>query len=98
MRRRRAASVVTASPYAPARRAMSRRPAAAVRRAVVRALAKARDSRRTAGGRLITVLVLAVAGFMMASAAVAARGQDLRPNRNTDLIELVRAPVSYPHL
>ena len=73
---------------------MSRRPAAAVRRAVVRALAKARDSRRTAGGRLITVLVLAVAGFMMASAAVAARGQDLRPNRNTDLIELVRAQAA----
>src|SRR5664280_2529101 len=53
MRRRRAASVVTASPYAPARRAMSRRPAAA-----------------------------------------AARGQDLRPNRNTDLIELVRAQAA----
>ncbi len=73
---------------------MSRRPAAAVRRAVVRALVAARDARRTAAGRLLTVVVIALAGFMMASAAVAARGQDLRPNRNTDLIELVRAQAS----
>ncbi len=73
---------------------MSRRPAAAVRRAVVRALIAARDGRRTAAGRLLTVVVIALAGFMMASAAVAARGQDLRPNRNTDLIELVRAQAS----
>ena len=73
---------------------MSRRPAAAVRRAMVRALVKGRADRRTAVSRLITVLVLAVAGFMMASAAVAARGQDLRPNRNTDLIELVRAQAA----
>ena len=73
---------------------MSRRPAAAVRRAVVRARVKGRGGRRTAGARLITVLVLVVAGFMMASAAVAARGQDLRPNRNTDLIALVRAQAA----
>ncbi len=73
---------------------MSRNPAAAVRRAVVRALIKARDGRRTAAGKLFTVVVLALAGFMMASAAVAARGQDLRPNRNTDLIQLVRAQAS----
>jgi len=73
---------------------MARRPAAAVRRAVVRALVKARDARRTAAGRLLTLLVIALAGFMMASAAVAARGQDLRPNRNTDLIELVRAQAA----
>jgi uncharacterized protein YlxW (UPF0749 family) len=61
---------------------------------VVRALVKARDARRTAASRLVTVLVLAIAGFMMSSAAVAARGQDLRPNRNTDLIELVRAQAA----
>ena len=73
---------------------MSRRPAAAVRRAVVRALIKARDARRTAAGKLLTVVVIALAGFMMSSAAVAARGQDLRPNRNTDLIELVRAQAA----
>ena len=73
---------------------MSRNPAAAVRRAVVRALIKARDGRRTAAGKLVTVVVVALAGFMMASAAVAARGQDLRPNRNTDLIQLVRAQAA----
>lgn len=73
---------------------MARTPAAAVRRAVVRALVKARDVRRTAAGRLLTVLVIALAGFMMSSAAVVARGQDLRPNRNTDLIELVRAQAA----
>lgn len=73
---------------------MSRRPAAAVRRAVVRALVKARDARRTAVGKLLTVVVIAVAGSMMSSAAVAARGQDLRPNRDTDLIQLVRAQAS----
>ena len=73
---------------------MSRNPAAAVRRAVVRALVKARDGRRTAASRFVTVAVIALAGFLMASSAVAARGQDLRPNRNTDLIELVRAQAA----
>ena len=73
---------------------MSRNPAAAVRRAVVRALVKARDGRHTAASRLLTVVVVALAGFLMSSAAVAARGQDLRPNRNTDLIELVRAQAA----
>ena len=73
---------------------MSRNPAAAVRRAVVRALVKARAGRRTAAARLLTVAVIALAGFLMASSAVAARGQDLRPNRNTDLIELVRAQAA----
>lgn len=73
---------------------MSRNPAAAVRRAVVRALVKARSGRRTAATRLLTVAVIALAGFLMSSSAVAARGQDLRPNRNTDLIELVRAQAA----
>lgn len=35
-----------------------------------------------------------LAGFMMAAAAVSARGADLRPNRNVDLIELVRAQAA----
>lgn len=74
---------------------MARRPAAALRRAVVRARVWGRKRRRTAGGRLLTVVVLALAGFMMASAAVAARGQDLRPNRNTDLIQLVQAQAAH---
>ena len=73
---------------------MSRNPAAALRRAVGRALVKARDARRTAAGKLLTLAVIAIAGLMMSSAAVAARGQDLRPNRNTDLIELVRAQAA----
>ncbi|MBI4901525.1 MAG: DUF881 domain-containing protein [Actinobacteria bacterium] len=73
---------------------MPRSPAAAVRRAVVRALVKARAARGTAASRLLTVVVIALAGVMMASAAVAARGQDLRPNRNTDVIELVRAQAA----
>jgi uncharacterized protein YlxW (UPF0749 family) len=61
---------------------------------VVRALVKARDGRRTAAGKLLTLAVVATAGLMMSSAAVSARGQDLRPNRNTDLIELVRAQAA----
>lgn len=73
---------------------MARRPAHAVRRAIVRSRIWARDRERPLGGRLLTVTVLAVAGFMMASAAVAARGADLRPNRNTDLIELVQAQAA----
>ncbi len=73
---------------------MARRPAAAVKRAIVRSMVWARDRERPLGGRLLTVVVLAVAGFMMASAAVSARGADLRPNRNVDLIELVRAQAA----
>ncbi len=73
---------------------MSRSPSAAVRRAVVRALVRARDARRTAAGRVLTLIVIALAGFMMASAAVVARGQDLRPNRNTDLIQLVQTQAA----
>jgi uncharacterized protein YlxW (UPF0749 family) len=73
---------------------MARSPVAAVRRAVVRALVRARAVRGTAASRLLTVIVIALAGAMMSSAAVAARGQDLRPNRNTDVIELVRAQAA----
>lgn len=73
---------------------MARRPAAAVKRAIVRSMVWARDRERPVGGRLLTVAVLALAGFMMASAAVSARGADLRPNRNIDLIELVRAQAA----
>lgn len=73
---------------------MARRPAQAVRRAIVRSRVWARDRERPLGGRFLSVVVLAVAGFMMASAAVSARGADLRPNRNTDLIELVQAQAA----
>ncbi len=69
---------------------MSRRPLAArLRRLFVRAELSRRRV-RTPRLRALTLVALLVAGFMIASAALAARGQDLRPNRNTDLIQLVR--------
>ena len=41
--------------------------------------------------RLATVLVCALAGVMVVAGAVNARGTDLRPGRNTDLVSLVQA-------
>lgn len=41
--------------------------------------------------RLLTVLTLVVAGFMMATSALASRGNDLRPDRTTELSQLVQA-------
>lgn len=49
-----------------------------------------KPQRRTAWGRLTTGLLCAVASFAMVTAAVAAHGIDLRPDRNTDLISLVQ--------
>ncbi len=63
---------------------------ARLRRVTVRARLRDRTRRRTPGARALTLIALVVAGFLVSSAAVAARGQDLRPNRNTDLIALVR--------
>lgn len=40
--------------------------------------------------RFATVVVCVVAGFMMATGALASRGNDLRPNRTTELAALVR--------
>lgn len=45
-------------------------------------------SRRT---HILTVLTCMVAGFMIVTSALASRGTDLRPNRNTELAGLVRA-------
>ncbi len=42
-------------------------------------------------GRLLTVLVCAVAGLMVILGALNARGTDLRPGRNTDLVSLVQS-------
>ncbi|WP_232547371.1 DUF881 domain-containing protein [Propioniciclava soli] len=39
--------------------------------------------------RLLTVLACVVAGFMMATGALASRGNDLRPDRTTELSRLV---------
>ncbi|HOB03824.1 MAG TPA: DUF881 domain-containing protein [Propionibacteriaceae bacterium] len=61
-----------------------------VRRVLVRAWLRDRAHPRTAGNRALTVVALIVAAALVTSAAVAARGQDLRPNRNTDMIALVR--------
>ncbi len=61
-----------------------------LRRVVVRARLLDRTRTRTRAARALTLLALVLAGFLISSAAVAARGQDLRPNRNTDLIALVR--------
>ena len=41
------------------------------------------------GRRLLSLAVFVVAGFMIATGAVNARGGDLRPNRNTDLAGLI---------
>lgn len=59
------------------------------RRALVRASAAFRTaSRRT---HILTLLTCMVAGFMIATSAIASRGTDLRPNRNTELVGLVGA-------
>lgn len=59
-------------------------------RVTVRARLRSRTQHRTTSGRVVTVAALMLAGALVSSAAVAARGQDLRPNRNTDMIALVR--------
>lgn len=47
--------------------------------------------RRPPALRVGTVIVCAVAGFMMATSALASRGNDLRPDRTTELASLVKA-------
>lgn len=55
----------------------------------MRAKRRARLARRSPGQILMTAFVCAIAGFMIVTSAVAARGTDLRASRNTDLIGLV---------
>lgn len=55
-----------------------------------------RDARRAARVRrgplrAVTLLICVFAGFMMATSAIASRGNDLRPTRTTELAGLVRA-------
>ncbi len=66
---------------------------ARLRRALRRARAaqRRRDSTRTRTGRLLTASVCVLAGLMITVSAVNARGTDLRPGRNTDLVSLVQA-------
>lgn len=48
-------------------------------------------SRRSGPMRVLTVVVCVAAGFMIATSALASRGNDLRPDRATELAPLVRA-------
>ena len=63
----------------------------------LRGLARARAAQRRRGpnrrplNRLLTGLVCLLAGLLMAVSAVNARGTDLRPGRNTDLVSLVQS-------
>ena len=54
-------------------------------------LAQARAKATRGPLRIATVLVCIVAGFMMATSALASRGNDLRPARTTELAALVQA-------
>lgn len=66
-------------------------------RRVVRVLARARaaqrrrDRDRRPVNRVLTGLVCLVAGLLVVVSAVNARGTDLRPGRNTDLVSLVQS-------
>jgi uncharacterized protein YlxW (UPF0749 family) len=50
-----------------------------------------RDQNRQPAGRVLTALVCVLAGLMVVVSAVNARGTDLRPGRNTDLVSLVQS-------
>ena len=56
-------------------------------------LAQARERARATRGplRVASVIVCVIAGFMMATSALASRGNDLRPARTTELAALVQA-------
>lgn len=64
-----------------------------IRRALIRARGaqRRRDSERTRAGRLASATVLVVAGLLVVVSASNARGIDLRPGRNTDLVSLVQS-------
>ena len=69
--------------------AAGRRMARVLRRA--RAAQRRRDRTRPPLGRVLTALVCVLAGLMVMASAVNARGTDLRPGRNTDLVSLVQS-------
>jgi uncharacterized protein YlxW (UPF0749 family) len=50
-----------------------------------------RDARRRPAGRVLSAAVCLLAGLMVVLSAVNARGTDLRPGRNTDLVSLVQS-------
>lgn len=64
-----------------------------VRRVFLRARSaqRRRSAQSTRGGRLATAGVCLVAGLLVVISASNARGIDLRPSRNTDLVSLVQS-------
>jgi uncharacterized protein YlxW (UPF0749 family) len=63
-----------------------------VRRALLRARVRQRARhRRRPTGRVLTGVVCMVAALMITVSAINARGLDLRPARNTDLISLIQS-------
>ena len=64
-----------------------------VRRVLLRARSaqRRRASQRTWSARLATAAVLVVTGLLVVVSATHARGIDLRPSRNTDLVSLVQS-------
>ncbi len=76
--------MTAAQPVGPGRRVLD-----ALRRA--RAAQVRRHRNRHPLGRLLTGLVCVLAGLMVVVSAVNARGTDLRPGRNTDLVSLVQS-------
>jgi uncharacterized protein YlxW (UPF0749 family) len=69
------------------------RPGRRVRNALQRARAHRthRVASRRPAGRALTAVVCLLAGLMVVLGAVNARGTDLRPGRNTDLVSLVQS-------
>ena len=53
------------------------------------------DSRHPRLARSASVIVMALAGLMMTTAAINSRGHDLRPERDTDMATLVRSEASH---
>lgn len=65
---------------------------------MVRSVRRAHDAHsagpRTRYGRYATILICLLAGFMITVSALASREGDLRPDRSTDLVELVKRQSS----
>ena len=53
------------------------------------------DSRHPRLARSASVIVMALAGLVMTTAAINSRGHDLRPERDTDMATLVRSQASH---
>jgi uncharacterized protein YlxW (UPF0749 family) len=67
-----------------------------VRHALVRARVWQRlRNRRRLSGRILTEAVCLLAGLMITVSAINARGIDLRPGRNTDLVSLVESESKH---